>query len=410
MDEPIYLIEGHRVPAGSSALQSVLGSAYGGQSRPMCLCVPGGVEMYIAKHRNFVVKRMPGTGPRHHPSCESFEPDAGSSGLGALMGSAIAPSADHILDVKVSFPLARAGGRTAPVKPGQEKLDVNRSASRVSLHGLLQFLFEQAGFNRWSPAMAGRRHQAVIQKYLNEAASEIRVKGTLLSERLYVPEAFDEAAKLDIIARRRERLSMLRAATDGAYEMALVIGEFKDAVIGPGGVSIRIRHMADARLNMETKTWERLQRKFSWLFELSASEVGDHVKIILCMLVYANQEHVLKVDTATCMLTTRNWIPIDASFEIDLAARLTDEERRFLKPLRYDAAPSEPFPNYLLLDTGTAPTPLHILSGFMSKEARKAKERMIAEAGSSAWVWRTNEPIPALPPRVAREAASSSRD
>jgi len=407
MDEPIYLIEGSRIPAGSSALQSALGSAYGGQSRPLCMCVSGGVVMYIAKHRSFVVKRMPGTGPRHHPSCESFEPDAASSGLGALIGSAIVSCADHILDVKVSFPLARAGGRVAPAKSGLEKLEVDRSASRVSLHGLLQFLFEQAGFNRWSPAMTGRRHQAVIQKYLSEAASEIRVKGTVLCERLYVPEAFDEAAKLDIIARRRERLSILLAASNGAYEMALVIGEYKDAAVSSCGASIRIRHMVDAPLIMEAKVWERLQRKFSWMFELSASEVGNQMRIILCMLVYANQEHVLKVDTATCMLTTRNWIPIDASFELDLAAQLTDEGRRFLKPLRYDAAPSEAFPNFLLLDTGATPTPLHILSGFMSKEARKAKERVIAEAGSSAWVWHTNEPIPALPLRVAREAASS---
>lgn len=410
MHEAKFLIGDLLFDLDGQDVQTVLLKAHGLQMRPRCMCVPGGIEMYIAKHRYFVIKRMPCTGTQHHPSCDSFEDDASNSGRGALLGDAIVPAGDDMIDLRVDFPLTRAVGRTSFAISEKTTADVTSSPRRMSLHALLQFLFERAGFNRWSPAMVGRRHQGVIQKYLNAAASEIRVKGKLLSEHLYVPEAFDQAAKLDIIARRRERLSMLRAAKDGGYEMALVIGEFKGAAARPGGVSIRIRHMADARLFMEAKAWARLQRKFSWMFELSASEVGEQVKITLCMLVYANQEHVLKVDTATCMLTTRNWIPIDASFELELAARLTDEERRFLKPLRYDAASSEPFPNFLLLDTGGTPTPLHILSGFMSKEARKARERVIAEAGSPAWVWRTSEPMPALPLRVAREPASSRRE
>jgi hypothetical protein len=48
--------------------------------------------MYVARHRQFVVKRMPGTGKQHQPRCASYEPDAQQSGLGELMGEAIVES------------------------------------------------------------------------------------------------------------------------------------------------------------------------------------------------------------------------------------------------------------------------------------------------------------------------------
>jgi hypothetical protein len=272
----------------------------------------------------------------------------------------------------------------------------------MSLQALLQFLFEQAGFNRWSPAMDGRRHQGVIQKYVYEVAAELRLKGKVLADWLYIPERFDEAMKEQISARRRDRLSVLRPSDGGGYEMALVVGELKDVIDSAGDVRIRLRHMSDAPLTMAAKDWLRLQRKFNWMFDLKASEVGDQVRVIMCVLVYAKQEHVLHVDTATCMLTSRNWIPLDAAFEVDLARKLTEEKRRFLKPLRYDAGPSEAFPNFLLLDAGSVPTPLHVLSGFMGKAALAAKEKAIALSDTTPWVWHTNAPMAPLPPIVAK--------
>lgn len=366
------------------------------------MCVDGGVEMYISKHRTFVIKRMPGTGAQHHPSCESFEDEASHSGRGALLGSAIVPATDDFVDLRVDFPLARAAGRTSKAIPNGGTADVTSTPRRMSLQALLQFLFEQAGFNRWSPAMDGRRHQGVIQKYVYEAAAELRLKGEVLADRLYIPERFDEAMKEQISARRRERLSILSPSDGGGYEMALVVGELKDVIESSGAMRIRIRHMADAPLTMETKGWERLQRKFSWMFDLKASEVGDQIRVIMCLLVYAKQEHVLHVDTATCMLTSRNWIPLDAAFEVDVVGKLTEGKRRFLKPLRYDAGPSEAFPNFLLLDTGSVPTPLHVLSGFMSKAAFAAKEKAIALSDTAPWVWHTNAPMAPLPPIVAK--------
>ena len=49
----------------------------------------------------------------------------------------------------------------------------------MSLHALMHFLFERAGFNRWSPAMEGKRNQGVLHKYLMNAAEDVMVKGAV---------------------------------------------------------------------------------------------------------------------------------------------------------------------------------------------------------------------------------------
>ena len=125
--------------------------------------MPGGIEMYVAKHAEFVIKRMPGTGHRHHPIRNSFEPEAALSGLGELIGEAIVEHAPEQVELRTAFPLARITGR--PVAHGElvdDPASISAPRKRMSLRAVLHFLYDRAGFNRWYPAMDGRRSQAVI--------------------------------------------------------------------------------------------------------------------------------------------------------------------------------------------------------------------------------------------------------
>ena len=69
MEPTRYFINGRTCAAGDPRLRDNLARVYGSPERPRCMCVPGGVEMYIAKHAEYVVKRMPDTGNQHHPTC-----------------------------------------------------------------------------------------------------------------------------------------------------------------------------------------------------------------------------------------------------------------------------------------------------------------------------------------------------
>jgi hypothetical protein len=232
MEGHTFFIDDRIWNASDPQLQHALARVYDSPARPRCMCVPGGVEMYVAKHGHYVVKRMPDTGSRHSPACNSFEPELGLSGLGELMGEAVIEHSPDFLEVRLDFPLARAPGKAIKAIPrGEPKERSVIKAPRhrlMSLHALLCLLWERARFNRWFPAMAGKRSQAVIRKYITEAADEIEAKGIRLAERLYVPEQFQEEIREAIQERRRSKLAMLHSPEeDGQFKMGLVLGQFK---------------------------------------------------------------------------------------------------------------------------------------------------------------------------------------
>jgi len=186
-----YFINGRTFAAPDPGLQHGLARAYCTEERPRCMCVPDGVEMYIAKHTEYVVKRLPDSGRKHHPTCPSFEAESGISGLADIVGEAIIEHSPDKIELQTNFPISRMVGRSMPRGEATSvTARAHLSNKRMSLGAVLHFLYERAGFNRWYPAMEGRRHQGVLHKYLTEAARGVVLKGTALDERLYVPEPF----------------------------------------------------------------------------------------------------------------------------------------------------------------------------------------------------------------------------
>lgn len=399
MEGQRFFIKGESFSADDVRLQDALGHIYATPERPRCMCIPDGVEMYVAKHRQYAVKRMPGTGNKHHPSCASFEPAYEQSGLGELIGDAVIERSPELIELRVDFPLARIPGKAVPRGEPVPSADISTGRRRMSLRAVMHYLFERAGFNRWTPAMEGKRTQGVIHKYLLEAAAEIEMKGARLLDRLYVPESFSAERKAEIAERRRNKLAILLAPEDATqFKMALVLGEFKEAESVASGRKVRIRHMPDAPLFIDNKEWERIVRVYGDLFEAVDADIKTRPRLVLCALVYAKSEHTYRIDTASFILTTENWIPIDGMHELGLLQALIDRKRRFVKPMHYDAPPTMAFANALLLDTGERSTPLYVLSTFLGPKERTATERAIQECGAGTWVWNTEMPMPALPP------------
>lgn len=403
MEEQWFFIKGDSYAPDDVRLQDALARIYATNERPRCMCICGGVEMYVAKHRQYLVKRMPGTGDKHHPSCASYEPAYGQSGLGELIGEAVIERSPELTELRVDFPLARIPGKSAPRGDSAPPAGISAGRHRMSLRAVMHYLFERAGFNRWTPAMEGKRTQGVIHKYLLEAAAQIEMKGARLSERLYVPEPFSEERKASIAERRRNKLAVLSAPEDATQlKMALVLGEFKGTESAISGRKIWIKHMPDAPLFIDNKAWERIVKLYGDLFEACDANTSTRPRLVLCALIYGKREHAYHIDTASFILTTASWIPVDGIQELGLLEALIDQKRRFVKPMRYDAPPTVSFANALLLDTGASSTPLHVRSPFVCLKERAAKERTILECGAGAWVWNTETPMPALPPTVGR--------
>ena len=398
MDLQRFAIKGCVIGADDPQLQEALARVHDTLERPRCLCMPGGVEMYVARHRLFVVKRMPDSGSTHHPGCPSYEPEAQQSGLGELLGEAVLETESGQVELRVDFPWTRMIGHSVPRGEAQEMAEVGVPRRRMSLRALMHFLFERAGFNRWSPAMAGKRNQGVLRKYLLEAAEEITVKGVPLAERLYVPEPFSESGKAEAAQRRREKLAVL-GQRDGQTPLAVVIGEYKASEATAQGHRVWIRHMPDAPLLIAGRAWERIERVFAPLFEARDADIGHSVRLVMAALICARREHTYEIDSVSLVLTSEQWIPIEGVHELPLINALVAQQRRFIKPLRYDARSAAPFPNALLLDAGPSPVPLHVASQFMAPRERDAKEKAIRAEKTMVWTWRTDVPMADFPTR-----------
>lgn len=391
-----FAIRGRVWRTDEAGVKAALGEVHGTPERPRCLCRPGGVEMYVARLQEFIVKRMPDSGHLHHPSCPSFESEAAQSGLGALTGSAVRELETGRTELRVDFPWVRRVGRSAkpaiPMPSGQ----VEAGTRRMSLCALMQLLFDRAGFNRWSPAMAGRRRWGVIRKFLLDAAEQIDVAGGPLTDRLFVPEVFDEGDRAEAARRRREKLAILRPH-DGSSPLALLIGEFKAAEMVEEGRRIWIRHMPDAPLLVDEPVWQRLLRRHAPLFEARDADLELRVRLVMSALIRSRREFTYEIDTASLMMTSVQWIPIEGVHELPLIDALVTQGRRFLKPLRYDAPNAEAFANALLLDAGPEVVPLHLLSAYLDERARAVKQRAIARSVRLPWVWQTDQPLPDFP-------------
>tara|TARA_B100001105_G_scaffold246270_2_gene229814 strand:+ start:8408 stop:9616 length:1209 start_codon:yes stop_codon:yes gene_type:complete len=396
MDLQRLSIRGRVFPTDDVALLDALASVYDTPERPRCMCVSGGVEMYVAFHRRYLAKRMPDTGSQHHPSCPSYEPAPQQSGLGELVGDAVVEF-EGAVELRVDFAWSRqAGGRAPGGHPEGDPGEVETPRRRMSLRALTHFLFERAGFNRWSPAMAGKRSQGVLHKYLLLAAEQVTTKGVTLGERLYVPEQFNEATRGEAARRRRERLGVLRPH-GGVAPLAMVVAEFKAAEACPAGYRIWLKHMPDAPLLAATRTWERIARAYAPTLEARDADHGQRVRAVMAALIRARREHTYEIDTATLLLASEQWILVEGVHELPLVQALVDTGRHFIKPLRYDARCGAAFANALLLDTGAVALPLHVFSPFMNVREREAKRAALRAAGGG-WVWSTDEPMPALPP------------
>jgi len=155
-----FLLDGAVSDEGDDGFQDQLTRAYRAGIRPLCLCCEPPVPMYIADIGDqLVIKRMPLTGGKHDLACPSYEPPYELSGLGPLLGDAIkldpvAGTASLKLDFSMSTRggVAKSDGTTTPAA-------VARNESRkLSLRGMLHFLWHEAGLTEWTAHWTGKRH------------------------------------------------------------------------------------------------------------------------------------------------------------------------------------------------------------------------------------------------------------
>lgn len=394
-----YLIGGKRLKADSYGFADEIAAAHATHHRPRCLCLIDGVEMYVARlGEGFIVKRMPNTGSQHAPDCPSYEPPPEFSGLGQVLGSAIAEDpATGETTLKLSFSMSKIGGRSSIPAAGSVSDSVVSDGTKLSLRGLLHYLWDQAELTRWHPGFAGKRSWATVRRHLLQAAENKIARGGALDARLYIPEVFSVDQRDAINARRVAQWAHAVATPGKPQHLMLLIAEVREIVPARYGFKAVIKHVPDQAFALDEQLYCRLGRRFKP--ELSLWATADNLHMVMIATIGVSEAGVPTIAELSLMPVSGQWLPIEDSFDQQLIETLIRDERSFVKGLRYNLPPGKVFANAILTDTGERPIPLYVAQFSVDHQDLDRVNCHLGSAGASpVWTWHVGQsPIPQLP-------------
>ncbi|MFM0068454.1 DUF1173 domain-containing protein [Paraburkholderia aspalathi] len=397
------------VAANAGDLQAYLADAHGEKVRPLCMCTPVGVPMYVAKvGEHYVIKRMPNTGDTHALDCASYEPPAEFSGLGGVKGEAIRENIeDGTTTLRFDFSLSKSGTKAAPA-PSDEAADaVCADGAKLTLRGTLHYLWEEAGLNRWYPAMAAKRNWYVVRKYVLQAAAGKVFRGEPFGRSLYVPEWFSTEHGAGITQRRIAHMAEL-VTSKKARKLMIAIGEAKEIAESRYGFKIVAKHLPNFPFMLSADLHRRLQKRFVNELALWDSIEDSHLVFIATFGLMPTG--IASIETLAVMVVSANWIPFEHAYDKLMLDALTVQNRRFVKGLRYNLAENKPLACVVLTDVLPRPVALYVQPPGVEQEDEDALSDLIGQSDLPAWVWRAGEEMPELPAlTLARAGAPATR-
>lgn len=397
---PGYLVGGRRLEAGSTEFAEAIAAAHSARQRPRCLCLVGGIEMYVARlagtSEGYVVKRMPDTGSRHAPDCPSYEPPPEVSGLGQVLGSAITEDpATGETTLKLDFAMSKIAGRSGAPTAGGESDSVASSGVRLSLRGLLHYLWDQAELTHWQPGFAGKRTWGTVRSHLLQAAANKIARGDALRSRLYVPEVFSVEQRDAIGARRATQWSSAIAAPGKPQHLMLLIGEVKEILPARYSFKAVLKHVPDQAFAMDEPLYRRLGRRFQP--ELALWGAADDIHMVTIATFSIAAAGVPTIAELSLMPVTRHWLPVESAYEKQLVEKLVGDGRSFIKGLRYNLGATSALACATLTDSGGSAPLLFVLPAGIED---RGPPLQVSDPSTPVWLWYpSSEAMPPLPPR-----------
>ncbi len=396
----VYEIGGQRFEAASRGFAEAIAQAHAAHHRPRCMCLVDGVEMYVARlagaNDGFIVKRMPNTGSHHAPDCPSYEPPPESSGLGQVLGSAITEDpATGETTLKLDFSMSKIAGRSAMSAASGDGDSVASSGTKLSLRGLLDYLWDQAELTRWQAGFAGKRTWSTVRKHLLLASENKIARGGSLRTRLYIPEVFSVEHRDAINARRMAQWSQAVAAPGKPQHLMLLIAEVKEIMPARYGFKAVVKHVPDQAFALDEQLYRRLGRRFESALALWGAADDLHMVMVATFNVAA--AGIPTIVELSLMPVTRQWLPVEDGFEKQLIDRLVADGRSFVKGLRYNLGAESALASATLTDCdGSAPLLFVAHAGIEDR----GWHLEVCDRSVPAWLWHpSSEAMPSLPPR-----------
>lgn len=376
------------------------------QATVSCQCPGSGCRLLAIRHMSdsdsFHLSRYPRTGSEHAFDCIYYSPDPDKSGIGSYSKGVVEETSEGDLKIKLTLSLRKkepAESEQAHEATGSSSASGSATKPAMTLLGLLHLLWSEAGLNTWSPGMAGKRGLGLVHSRLQSAADR------MLASRMRIGDALVIAAgtqghqskanerKVESAIKNKRRLLVIAPLAGHTEDREKTAARYL-TITGFNGVP---------RMLLDEEIWSTVSRRFKR--ELSAWRQGRRVIAIVQTDQPSEQTKAQALNVAL-MVVSNEWIPVDSSYEAVIEARLREESRRFVKPLRFDSSEDQVFPDFWLMDASVGTEyPMEVYGRsdpkYLARKEAKAHYYR-THYGTNWWAWDASadpkgESIPIFP-------------
>lgn len=358
-----------------------------------CLCRTPALRLVIRCSRagRYHLAGWPGEGEHHEAACPFHKLAPSLSGRSAYSTEAIREG-DKGVSIRLDAVLARSLTDPSATKtPGQQSEGHSRRA--VGLLGLLHWLWEESQLTAWHPRWR-RRNWWICHARLRQQIDNCTINQDPARTALYIVPPFHQDTAVQNTA--EFEAFKARLGRHGYVEnRGLILGEIKAVTPTQYGVRYALAHhrsplFASAALD------ERVRRSYRPAFAEASAEHGAR-RVGLFLVQRSPMRGHLTIIDMVAMLLNRLYIPADSSYEVAMGNALADNNRAFVKPVRYDAADAV-FPDFVLTDvTPHAYVEVYGIRGRESYEKRKSiKQAYYQRQGAELIEWDVDQSIPDL--------------
>ncbi|MCL0224847.1 DUF1173 family protein [Klebsiella pneumoniae] len=377
-------------------------------SKVSCSCKGKGPKLLAVKYHTggdtYFLARYPNTGSQHSPDCIFFTLDKDNSGLKCYTHGVVKDLKDGGFGIRLDVALASSDSESTSIVPVDNRNTPGGvSQNSMSLLGLLQFLWDDSGLNRWYPKMTGKRNLGKVFNLITSSSEKIKIASHPLSTHLLVgtypstPQETKNIKMTDAVMQSKERLICINALSKYNYEKHSNVSK-----------RLPVRYFSGVPVVlMNTEDWTLLEKRFP--SEIANWRAGGNV---ICIAIgepgkfKGKDTYYLKPLQIALMNVDDNWIPADSSYELTMLNYLHNQGRAFIKPLRYDASNNDVFPDFCLTDTGGHELfPIEVFgmdtASYLARKAIKESyyNERYGKNGWASWVAPAG-PLPQLPPKA----------
>lgn len=390
-------------PTALDRLQPMLQRAHGRRGVHHCLCrsverVPITiVRLGTGESERFTLRSHPGKRLAHDADCDFTDLTERAPRVKAPSET---PAADEPIRLEGGVQIRDLTLEPSEPKPPPDVKATHPERQATRLVEVAKMLWERALLDRLKEKSPKRNWSNVAPRLLAAAALPIS-GGCLLQDILAVIVAGGDPTA---VVRSAERFETTMKSNREARRRVLIIGELggvNDVKIGQNRTAMFLKGLSQSspwRVLWDQAMIDSTRRRFP--IATSLTRRAD-ARVIAIVTGEVDPTGKTLVDVHVCSLValTREFIPVESVFELDVARALATQQRRFSKP---HSPRNGVHPDFLLEDCGPDAVVLEVY-GLDTPDYLQSKDRKRAlyqDRGIVCWEWNAlGGPMPALPPR-----------